>query len=99
MVQISIGDVTGKAMKCLGIETHPFSSEELVYNFRKLIKICHPDIPSGSKDNDKTAKVIAAYRHLKSLAISSAVGEGLCKIKLNPFNPVIAKGSVLSVFV
>lgn len=71
-MKISIGDQTKDAMKVLGIDSYPFSSEELSSKFRQLIKLHHPDRNKGLH-NDEAIKIINAYKHLKNLVINFLV--------------------------
>ncbi|MBW8001790.1 MAG: J domain-containing protein [Planctomycetes bacterium] len=142
-MRIVIGRNTKDAMRVLEIEAYPFSTEELMGNFRRLIKTHHPDY-GGKKE--MAQKVIEAYNHIKNLAMDMN-GEvereesirqfeeeeedlfslwdvcplckgakrkwtnygkwmrpsyqdclrcnGIGKIKIKPFNPVIPKGGIM----
>lgn len=75
-MRISIGGQTQDAMKVLGIEAYPFTSEELSGKFRPLIRHHHPD---RNKDDptakDIARKLIEAYQHLRNLVITTSVDE------------------------
>jgi len=74
-MRISIGEITKESMKLLGVNQYPFSSEELSSKFRPLIKQLHPDTNKDPGTEEKSKQVIAAYKHLKNLAVSFSVNE------------------------
>jgi len=71
-MRITIGDKTKEFMLLLGISDYPFSSKELSEKFRIAVRVVHPDIQTGVKDNTMTRRVIEAYKNLKNLAIDTS---------------------------
>ena len=49
-MRVTIGENTERAMKVLGIESYPFTYSELKSSYRSLIKIYHPDVAKGNKE-------------------------------------------------
>ena len=137
-MRVTIGRNTEDAMRILGIPSYPFSAKILQSNFRRLIKLHHPD--NGGK-KEMAQQVISAYNHVKNLTIDvegrreenikqfeeekedlfsfwdicpncKGLGKewargagrfgigcwkchGSGRMKINPFNPVIAKGGIM----
>ena len=134
-MRITLGDNSKQAMRILDIESYPFTSKILAENFKKMIKIHHPD--KGGTEQ-KAKEIISSYTHLKHVAIAVSIDdkikaekdiekhkgmfdfvkpcprckgtgksswfdnmlcgtcEGTGKVRYEPFNPVITKGSILT---
>jgi len=64
-ININIGGATRTYMQVLGIDSYPFTEEELKTKFKILVRRYHAD--TGINDKEKTAEIIEAYQHLKNL--------------------------------
>lgn len=58
-------DQITKQMQLLNMVNYPFSLNELTQSYNKLLKENHPDINKDPKANEKTIKIIEAYKFLK----------------------------------
>lgn len=72
-MRIRIGEETKEAMKCLKIESYPFTYEELRDSFHSLIKQYHPDVAKGDRKEaeEKTKKILESFRLIENLAIDT----------------------------
>lgn len=72
-MRITIGQETEKAMECLGINSYPFTYEELKTNYINLIKQHHPDIAKDNKQEatEKTKKIIISFKLIENLALNT----------------------------
>jgi len=82
-MRITIGQNTQKAMECLGIESYPFTYEELKSNFRRLMKKYHPDIAKGDKEKaeEKSKEINSSFKLIENLAINmNGISENKARI-------------------
>jgi len=67
-MQLKISSQTKAAMVILEIKEYPFTGKEVTDNFRRLIKLYHPD-NNGNKE--KSRMIIDAYKKLQNLGIEN----------------------------
>ena len=73
---ITIGQNTRKNMEILKIKDYPFTEETLKYNYRSIVKTCHPDLfPENKELENLFKKVSQAYESLQYLAKTVSLEE------------------------
>ena len=72
-MRIVIGENTERAMKVLGIESYPFTYEELKSSYHSLVKKYHPDIAKGNKEEaeNKMKEINYSFGLIENLALNT----------------------------
>ena len=82
-MKIIIGENTEKAMEVLGIESYPFTYEELKSSYRVLAKKYHPDVAKGNREEaeNKFKEINSSFKLIENLAMNSgAISEDKARI-------------------